>query len=232
MTSLAGRAVLITGTDTGIGKSAVGAAIAAAWTGAGRRVGVYKPVESGVDGEPADGSLLRRAAGELQPLDEVCPVRLAAPLAPPLAAAAEGVSLDPEVWRRRIASLRRRFDLVLVEGAGGLLSPLWEGGDAATLALRCGLPLIVVAPDRLGVINHARLVLEVCERRGIEVLAVVLDRVEAGGDPSRASNRDQVVAAAAGVPVVGPLAHVDPPEPEGLAEALRAAPGADALLPT
>ena len=225
-------ALFVTGTDTDAGKTVVGSALLAAWRAAGYTVGAFKPVESGVDGgEPADGRMLWEAAGKVQTLEEVCPTRLRAPLAPPIAARSEGVVLDPESWVKAVAEMRPRFDLLLVEGAGGLLSPLWEGGDAAGLALRCGLPALVVAPDRLGVINHTRLVAEVLAQRGIELAAVVLSRV--GGDapdPSCDSNRDEI-ARWVDAPVVGPLPHVEDLTPSALASALCRTPGAAAILP-
>ena len=180
---------------------------------------------------PLDATALRRAAGEVQPLDEVCPVRLSAPLAPPVAARLEGRTLDPDDWERRIRELRPRFDLLLVEGAGGLLSPLWEGGDAAQLAQRTGLPTLVVAPDQLGVINHVRLTLEALQRREIPVVAVVLSRIAAGpGDPSCASNADEI-ARLCDVPVVGPLPFADDLQPDSLAQQLEACPGSRVLMP-
>ena len=226
-----GFALLVTGTDTDAGKTIVGSALVAAWRQRGFRVGVYKPVESGVEEFPLDATALRRAAGEIQTLDEVCPVRLKAPLAPPLAARLEGRTLDPADWERRIQALRPRFDLLLVEGAGGLLSPLWEGGDAAQLAQRTGLPTLVVAPDQLGVINHVRLTLEALQRREIPVLAVVLSRIAPGpGDPSCASNATEI-ARLCDVPVVGPLPFCEDLDPDGLARQLEACPGAGVLMP-
>jgi len=223
-------ALLVTGTDTGVGKTVVGSALLAAWREAGCTTGAYKPVESGVEGrDPADGRMLWEAAGKAQTLVEVCPTRLRAPLAPPVAARQEGVTLEPAPWVATVARMRSRFDLLLVEGAGGLLSPLWEGGDAAALALRCGLPALVVAPDRLGVINHTRLVAEVLAQRGITLAAVVLSRVD-GGDPSCDTNRDEI-ARWVDAPVVGPLPFVHDLSPAALAAVLRGAPGAEALLP-
>src|SRR5262245_10278714 len=94
-------ALFVTGTDTGVGKTFVACALAHALRAAGRRVGVVKPVETGVDGEPEDARRLALAADDRSPLDDVCPYRLRAPLAPAVAAEREGVTIDVE----RIASL-------------------------------------------------------------------------------------------------------------------------------
>ncbi|MDP7111374.1 MAG: dethiobiotin synthase [Myxococcota bacterium] len=226
-------ALLVTGTDTDVGKTVVGSALLAAWRQLGRSVDAYKPVESGVDGEPADGRMLWEACGRSRPLSEVCPTRLTAPLAPPVAARLEGVELDPVAWQREIARRASSADLLLIEGAGGLLSPLWDGGDAATFAQRCELPALVVAADRLGVINHVRLVVEALERRAVPIVAVVLSRAEPArpGDPSLASNAAEI-GALIDPPVVGPLPFQAHLEPAALGAALRGCPGADALLPT
>jgi len=225
-------ALLVTGTDTDVGKTVVGAALLAAWRQLGRTVDAYKPVESGVDGEPADGRLLWEACGREPDLAEVCPVRLAAPLAPPVAARLEGVVLDPRDWQRRIARRAGAADLLLVEGAGGLLSPLWHGGDAATLAVGCQLPTLVVAADRLGVINHVRLVVEALERRAVPIAGIVLSRTEPSrdDDPSLASNRDEI-AALVDPPVIGPLPYQAEIGPESLGKALRGCRGVEAILP-
>jgi dethiobiotin synthetase len=150
-----------------------------------------------------------------------------------VAARLEGVELDPVAWQREIARRASSADLLLIEGAGGLLSPLWDGGDAATFAQRCELPALVVAADRLGVINHVRLVVEALERRAVPIVAVVLSRAEPArpGDPSLASNAAEI-GALIDPPVVGPLPFQAHLEPAALGAALRGCPGADALLPT
>ena len=224
-------ALLVTGTDTGVGKTVVGSALAVAWRDRGHVVGAYKPVESGVEGAPADGTMLWEATGRSLPLERVCPLRLKAPLAPPVAARAEGVVLDADRWVADVADLRPRFELLLVEGAGGLLSPLWENGDAAELARRCDLPALVVAPDRLGVINHVRLVVDALHNRCIPLAAIVLSRLTPGEiDPSCATNRDEI-ARWVDAPVVGPMPFVESLETGELGRALAVCPGAAVLLP-
>ncbi len=225
-------ALLVTGTDTEVGKTVVGSALLAAWRHLGRTVDAYKPVESGVEDQPPDGTALWEACGRRPALDQVCPVRLAAPLAPPVAARLEGVTLDPADWRARIARRRQAADLLLVEGAGGLLSPLWEGGHAADLAVRCQLTALVVAADRLGVINHVRLVVEALEQRRVPIAGVVLGRPEPGrpDDPSLASNRDEIARLIA-PPVIGPLPFQSRLAPDDLGRALLRCPGVEAILP-
>src|SRR5213592_2771656 len=117
-------ALLVTGTDTGVGKTFVACALARAFREQGRRVAVMKPVETGVEGEPADALALRGAAADPAPLDDICPYRLRAPLAPAVAARLEGVTIDVARLVALVARRRQEADLLLVEGAGGLLVPL------------------------------------------------------------------------------------------------------------
>jgi dethiobiotin synthase len=168
------RIVMVTGTDTGVGKTFVACRLARALTGAGRRVLAVKPVESGCGPEPTDsedGVLLARATGQSAPLAAF--VRLRLPVAPPVAADREGVVLDHDEWCREIRTLSREAEIVLVEGAGGLLSPLTWETTALDLARDLEASALVIAPDRLGTINHTLLTLSALKSEGIPVLGVV-----------------------------------------------------------
>jgi dethiobiotin synthetase len=152
------RGLFITGTGTGVGKTYVAALIARALFAAGKRVGVYKPVASDCpvrDGElvSTDAITLWEAAGRPGSLEQVCPQRFAAPLAPHLAARAEGRRVDRNMLWDGIAVWRETCEIVLVEGAGGLMSPLSDDDYNADLAADFGYPLIVVSANVLGTIN-------------------------------------------------------------------------------
>ncbi len=152
------RGLFLTGTNTGVGKTHVGAMIARALVAAGHRVGVYKPVESGCRREQdsliaADARQLWEAAGCPGELSFVCPQRFEAALAPPQAAALENSSVDRELLRSGLNHWRDHSDFILVEGAGGLMSPLSSEDYNADLANDLGLPLVIVASNELGVIN-------------------------------------------------------------------------------
>lgn len=198
------RGLFITGTDTGVGKTYVVAIIARALRRAGRRVGVYKPAASGcrVDGADLisdDALALWEAAGRPGSLDEVCPQRFLAPLAPHLAARAEGRRIDREQLRRGLDAWTARSDIVLVEGAGGLMSPLGESDYVADLAGDFGFPLVVVARNALGTINHTLLTLHAAAafRGGLPVAGIVLNRPMApSDDASTGSNREELQARA------------------------------------
>jgi dethiobiotin synthetase len=175
------RFLLVTGTDTEVGKTVVACGLAAALRGAGRRLLAVKPVESGCDdGAPAgeDGALLAAAAGQRAPLRAL--VRLRAPLAPPAAAEREGVALRPAEWEVELRRLAAGHELVIVEGAGGLLSPLAWGYDARRLAQALGAVALLVGADRLGALNHCLLTREALAAARVPLLGIVL------GAPARA----------------------------------------------
>jgi len=152
------RGLFITGTGTGVGKTYVTALIARELAGRGVRVGVYKPVASGSeirDGKlvSADAVAIWTAAGQPGTLDAVCPQHFAAPLAPHLAARAEGRRIDARLLRGGLEYWLARSEVILVEGAGGLMSPISDDDYNADLAAAFGFPLVVVAANELGTIN-------------------------------------------------------------------------------
>ncbi len=190
------RGLFITGTDTEVGKTFVAAAIARVLVAEGKRVGVYKPVASGcaADGNllvSADAEVLWQAAGRPGSLRDVCPQTFRAPLAPHLASRAESKEIDPGLLRKGLDTWRD-YEIVIVEGAGGLMSPLGDEEYVADLAAEFGFPLVVVAPNVLGVINQTlqTLIAAATFLDGLLVAGVVLNDVsaEAEGDVSRQSN--------------------------------------------
>lgn len=169
------RGLFVTGTDTGVGKTVVACALVAALRARGLDVGVMKPCETGVGpGGPGDALALARAADSADAVSEICPVQLALPAAPSVAAAHEGRQIDLAALRSGFERLAARHDFTVVEGAGGLLVPIRPPSDMADLASDLGLPLLVVARAALGTINHTRLTLAEADRRGLPVLGVVV----------------------------------------------------------
>lgn len=182
------RGLFITGTSTEVGKTYVAALVARALVAAGHRVGVYKPAASGCVNEDgtlvaSDAVALWDAAGRPGELEAVCPQRYAAPLAPHLAARAEGKELSSDLLRDGLPYWSDRCDIVLVEGAGGLMSPMGDDDYVADLACEFGYPLVVVAANQLGVINQTlqTLITAATFRDGLDVAGVVLNDVR---DPS------------------------------------------------
>lgn len=181
------RGIFLTGTDTGVGKTATGTALVAAARARGWDWGAAKPVESGCEGgPPADASAYAALTGD--PLAQVCPFRLDAPLAPGIAALREGRSFTLEDCVAAVTQVAARHDVVVVEGAGGLLVPLTPAGDTvADLIAALKLPVVLVAADRLGTLNHAALSAHLLTARGLPCLGIVLNAT-ANPDPSTESN--------------------------------------------
>jgi dethiobiotin synthetase len=180
--------LLITGTDTGVGKTWIGRALGNALAAAGRRVVAIKPVETGCSDATAlfeDGALLAAATGQAEPLAAL--YRFPEPLAPALAADAAGEAIDLDTMLLRLEALSAGAEVVLVEGVGGLLAPMTWEWTVVDLARALGASALVVAVDRLGTINHTLLTLGALELAGLEVAGVVLTAPETP-DPSTGTN--------------------------------------------
>jgi dethiobiotin synthetase len=223
-------ALMIVGTDTGVGKTMVGTALIAAWRAHGKRIAPLKPAESGCarDGRgalsPLDAIQLADAAGCGHLLDDVCPYRYEAPLAPGVAARTEGrpVELARILAARERLAERHSHDLLLVEGAGGLLVPYSDHLLGADLALALRARVLIVARAGLGTINHTALTIEAARSRGLEVIGVVLSRTARASDPSEPSNPGEIERLT-GAPVFGTLPHVAPFAPDAAGRALATA---------
>ncbi len=193
------RGLFVTGTSTEAGKTFVAALIARALRAAGHNVGVYKPAASdcikvGVDIVSEDATVLWEAAGRPLTLDAVCPQRFQAVLAPHLAAKAEGREIDSRLLRTGLEPWADS-EIVVVEGAGGLMSPIGDHEFVADVARDMGYPLIVVVPNVLGCINYAMqtLIAAACYGEGLEVAGIVMTHPEGfDGDVSTNTNADEI----------------------------------------
>jgi len=190
----------VTATGTGVGKTFVSRGLTAALHARGRRVAALKPIETGVPFPvnpvlPTDASLLARAAAWLELEHATGFYRAALPASPygvSLATCSPPLELEPLALAIEVAA--QGADLVLVEGAGGLLVPVDRERTLADLATRLGLPLLLVAPNALGVLSHVLTAIESAERRALSIAALVLTELEPAtetadaADPTRAHN--------------------------------------------
>jgi dethiobiotin synthetase len=159
-----------------VGKTVVAAGLAWALRQRGIDVGVMKPVETGFSARaPSDAATLRRAAGAPDPIEDVAPYRLKAPLAPLVAARKEGIRISPQRLVRDVKRLAARRAFLVVEGVGGLMVPLTPTHTTLALAEALQLPILLVIANRLGAINHTLLTLHAAECRGLTVLGLVLN---------------------------------------------------------
>lgn len=194
------RGLFVTGTDTEVGKTYVGSLIVKCLCEAGHRVGVYKPSASDCvsDGNALvseDAVALWEAAGKPGELKDVCPQRFKVALAPHLAAKAEGKLLDPELLRSGIEKWADECDIIVVEGAGGLMTPISDDEFIADLAIDFEYPLVVVAPNVLGVINQSlqTMITASCFRDGMDVAGIILNDSQLfEGDLSVDSNEEEI----------------------------------------
>ncbi len=177
------KGYFITGTDTGIGKTVVTALLASVLSRRGLRVGVMKPVETGCPQEgdrllPQDSLFLRQVSGCTAPQELVTPYTFAEPLAPAIAAELAGITIEMKQICRCYEQLLAEHDVVLVEGAGGLLVPLTAQLSMHDIAVELNLPVLIVACNKLGAINHTALTVTVARERS-QVLGIVLNHIRA-----------------------------------------------------
>jgi dethiobiotin synthetase len=207
------RGVFVTATDTGVGKTVVTAALAVALRTHGYAVGVMKPIETGVksssDAE-SDAARLRTAAGSGDALTEIRPYTFRVPLAPMDAARFEKQMISLPAIVQAIRTFRSRYEVLLVEGVGGVHVPFTSRFDVLDLIYRVKFPVVVVGRVGLGGINHALLTLEALRRRSASVLALVLNQtLPARTVTARIQERSTVhlLRQRVGVPVIGPLPY-------------------------
>ncbi|MFI5009437.1 MAG: dethiobiotin synthase [Solirubrobacterales bacterium] len=197
------RGLFVTGTDTGVGKTILSAALVAAIAAESKPVRAFKPVVTGMDELsgtwPRDHELLAEMAGMTS--EEVAPLRYDPAVSPHLAAAMAGERIDVA---RTIESARAlaQEGVLIVEGVGGLLVPLTEDFSVRDLAVELGLPLLIAARAGLGTINHTLLTLQAARAAGLQVCAVVLTPWPPRPSAMERSNHD-TIARIGEVEVVG-----------------------------
>jgi dethiobiotin synthetase len=186
--------IFVTGTDTDVGKTWVGTHLIRELIDRGIDVHPRKPIESGWptgDLQQTDAWRLALAAGKTDQLDAICPNRFAAALSPVRAARMEGAALTLRQLADQCTENLKSDDFLYVEGAGGFYSPLTEDALNADLASALRLPVVLVANNRLGCMSQVLLCCEALQRRGLDLLAVVLNQVnESSGDAAMNNQED------------------------------------------
>ncbi len=204
------KTLFFAGTDTDVGKTYLASLVARSLARAGNRVGVYKPVASGCQrlGSELVADDARRlwiAAGHPRGLSDVCPQRFEAALAPPEAAECEARKVDAALLRSGAECWEPDSDWLIVEGAGGLLSPLADDVlNIDLVKMFSPVRLIVVAANRLGVVHQTLATIEASLYRGVRPDAIVLSNVTDQPDESSRTNLRQI-ARYSDVPVLGPI---------------------------
>lgn len=205
--------VFITGTDTGVGKTLVAAALALHLKKRGLSVGVMKPIETGVSSAHnarSDAARLQSIIDSEEPLGAICPYAFELPVAPLTAAQAAGQTINPETIRKVYRLLSSRYECMVVEGVGGVQVPITTKSTVTDLIKQLRLPVIVVGRSGLGGINHALLTIDALHRQRIPIVALVLNRTESIRSAiARVQERStvEILRKQAGVPVIGPLPY-------------------------
>jgi dethiobiotin synthetase len=213
--------LFVTGTDTGVGKTVLSAGLLRLLVRAGRHPVPFKPVETGCRrGVPADARALRDAANRNDiSLHLVCPLTFSAPVAPAAATASAGRPIRRADLLAAFRRLRPLGDCLVVEGAGGLLSPYAARLTAADLARLFRLPLLLVARNALGTINHTALAIAEIQRRALPFAGYIL--VTTQRDPNLARQRNaELIEQLTGHAPLAVLPHFDRPTPDRVAREL------------
>ncbi len=213
----------VTGTDTGVGKTIITAALIKAAEIIGLRACGMKPIETGcktASGQrsvvcskektliPSDGMFLKEMAGMADPLDLVTPVCFEKPLAPLSASGIEGKTVDLEKIKKAFTCLAGSYDAVIVEGIGGLLVPINKEYFVLDLARDFGLPLIVVSRPGLGAINHSMLTVNYALKEGLTVAGIIMNYTHTPeGDLAEKTN-PEVIKQISPVPIIGTFPYL------------------------
>jgi len=219
----AGRGLFVAGTDTGVGKTRVSVLLLHAFNARGWRTAAMKPVAAGARRQGSawhneDVDQLRAAASLRSRRASVNPYCFAPPIAPHIAAAEAGVRIALPRIRAAYRDLARAADLVVVEGAGGLLVPIDGRRDTADIALTLDLPVVLVVGLRLGCINHALLTVAALRSRGLVLAGWVANSIV----PRMARREENIAALRARIPapLLGFIPHQRRPDPASLLKRL------------
>lgn len=197
--------IFITGTDTGVGKTIVTAGLALLFKSVGINAGVMKPVQSGHtrDDSAGDGATLKKLAGLEDPIELITPYSFSTPVTPGLAARMEGQSIDPTIILDTLRQLEKKYELILVEGAGGLMVPMGSDWMISDLAKMIGYPLLIVARPSLGTINHSVLTTMMARQLGLDPFGVICNGYKAIDDDPSLDENPKMIEEFSGLPVLG-----------------------------
>ena len=196
----------ITGTDTGVGKTVIAGALAAVLKKKGIDVGVMKPVATG---GWDDARFLIRAAGVKDNLFLVNPYCLGTPVVPAVAADIEGVKIDIRKIKNAYEELSKRHDILIVEGVGGLLVPIYKSYLVTDLINELKLPVIIVAKPGLGTINHTLLTIRQAKVSRINVLGVIISNFDDANAGIAEMTAPEVIERIGKIPVLGIVSHIE-----------------------
>lgn len=210
------KGIFITGTDTGVGKTFVAAGLIEVIRGKGINVCPMKPVETGCKIKkgslvPADAVKLLKASRMEISLDAVNPYRFRQPLAPAVAAEHEGVVIKRSKLISACNRLLKSYDFIVIEGAGGIMTPVYKEYLCLDLIKDLALPLVIVSKPWLGTINHTLLTIEAARSRGINLHGVIINHASVAGKDLSEKSNPEIIESIGKVPVLGIIPYLKNP---------------------
>lgn len=202
--------VFVTGTDTDIGKTVVTAGLAAVMQSLGYKAGVYKPFQSGA--EEKNGFLISPDLSYVKKLDfyveTLCTYLLKAPTAPSIAAEIDNVNINLSTVQREFQTLKQSCEVVLVEGAGGLMVPVKKDKLMLDVAKMLDIPIIIVARPDLGTINHTLLTINQAKASGLDIAGVIINRYPQGTDDIAIKTAPRLIEEYSDVNILGIIPEI------------------------
>lgn len=208
------KGFFVTGTDTGVGKTIVSAALISALRTNGINACGMKPVETGckkIDGMvvPSDGAFLRKAAGMNDAIRNITPYCFETPAAPFIASGIEGRNVEIALIRKKFQGLQKKYQAVIVEGIGGIMVPLMQNYFVIDLIKELGLPVIVVARPDLGTINHTLLTVNYALKEGARVAGIILNFSSRPKDTPAERTNPSAIRKLCPVQLLGAFPHLE-----------------------
>ncbi len=192
----------ITGTDTGVGKTYITKLLVESLRAEGKYAVGFKPISCG---DRDDATILAAASGNL-PLDEVNPLHFSSGVAPYVAALLENKTINPAEIIASYQTISEKYDPVIVEGAGGWEVPITETYFISDLAKDLNLPVILVAANRLGALNHILLTLTAIEAKGLKCAGIILNQLEDEMDTPMITNKG-IIESLTSIPLLDHIIH-------------------------
>ncbi|MBI4839107.1 MAG: dethiobiotin synthase [Nitrospirae bacterium] len=206
------KGIFITGTDTGVGKTYTAAGLLNALKKMGINACPMKPVETGCNIQkgkliPQDAVTLINASGISEPLDVINPYRLRPPLAPSVAAEMEKTAIKKQKIFSAYRYLLNKYDITVVEGAGGIMTPVYKKYLFLDLIKDLGLPVIIVSKPVLGTINHTLLTIATARSRKINILGIIINHVCRIKKGAAERTNPEIIEYLGRVPVLGVIPY-------------------------
>ena len=212
------KGFFITGTDTGVGKTIISAALIKAAHMLGLKACGMKPIETGCKQRenrkgndsliPPDGTFLREITGTDESIDLITPVRFENPLAPLPASEIEDKPIDLDKIKTAFRELSSRYDVIIVEGIGGLLVPIKREYFVIDLAKYFGFPIIVVSKPGLGTINHTMLTVNYAIKEGLDVAGIIINYTRPPEKTLAENTNPEIIKRLSPVPVIGTFPYL------------------------